>query len=98
MAQRPYSAVILDTTEERHLESQTSKTIAKLKTLHKKDMNIVPVAIETTSNNLAAVSTVFIRLPGHKRMPVCLGSSLIMQPRNNMFLNKPPARIAQQMV
>lgn len=99
MAQRPYSSVILDTTAEKHPESQTQKTVGKMKpTLNKKDLNIIPVAVETTANGIAAVSTVFIRLPGEKRIAVCLGSSLIIQPKNNFFLNKPPPRISQQMV
>ena len=96
MAQRPYSSVLLDATI---LDCQSDKNITKSKTFStKKDKNVVPVAIETTANNLAAVSTVFVRLPGHKRSLVCLGSSLIIQPKNNMFLNKPPPRISQQVV
>lgn len=94
MAQRPYSSVMLDTT----VESQTLKTNKNKLTVNKKDSNYVPVAIETTANNVAAVCTVFVRLPGHKRTPVCLGSSLIIQPKNNMFLNKPPPRISQHVV
>lgn len=99
MAQRPYSSVILDATSENHPESQSQKTVNKSKSAtSKKDINYVPVAIETTSNNMAAVCTAFIRLPGYKRTSVCLGSALIVQPKNNMFLNKPPPRISQQMV
>lgn len=57
MAQRPFSNVILDSTID-SLESQTQKTSQKTKTLQtsKKDMNICPIAIETTANNQAAVS------------------------------------------
>lgn len=95
MAQRPYSAVILDATTENLAESQSQKTDSKSKPVIS---NYAPVAIETTANSLAAVCTVFIRLPGHKRTPVCLGSSLIVQPKNNIFLNKPPPRISQQVV
>lgn len=99
MAQRPYSSVILDATFEIIPESQSHKMGNKNKsTINKKDSNYAPVAIETTANSLAAVCTVFVRLPGQKRTPVCLGSSLIVQPKNNMFLNKPPPRISQQMV
>lgn len=100
MAQRPYSSVILDTTFESLLETtQSHKASSKGKSsLNKKDNNYVPVAIESTANGLAAVCTVFIRLPGHKRTLVCLGSSLIVQPKNNAFLNKPPPRISQQVV
>lgn len=99
MAQRPYSSVILDATIDNPPESQTQKTIGKNKlTLNKKDIIISPVAVEMTANGVAAVSTVFIRLPGHKRTVVCLGSSLIILPKNNIFLNKPPPRISQQMV
>lgn len=100
MAQRPYSSVILDATVEKpSVESQTQKLSNKSKTtLNKKDISIGPVAVETTANNAAAVATVFIRLPGQKRTAVCLGSSLIIQPKNNIFLNKPPPRISQQMV
>lgn len=99
MAQRPYSSVILDVTVENHHESQSQKTSTRNKsTLNKKDIIISPVAVETTFDGLAAVSTVFIRLPGLKRTAVCLGSSLIVQPKNNIFLNKPPPRVSQQMV
>lgn len=98
MAQRPYSSVILESTVENHPESRM-QTVSKIKSISgKKDVNIVPVAIETTSNNLAAICTVFVKLPGHKRTSVCLGSSLIVQPKNNIFLNKPPPRISQQVV
>lgn len=94
MAQRPYSSVMLDSSN----ESQSQKTNKNKLTVNKKECNYVPVAIETTANNSAAVCTVFVRLPGHKRTPVCLGSSLIIQPKNNMFLNKPPPRISQHVV
>lgn len=94
MAQRAFSSVILDASN----ESPSQKTIAKGKTAtNKKDSNFVPVAIETTSNGQAAVCTVFIRLPGHRRS-VCLGSSLIAQPKQSMFLNKASPRISQQVV
>lgn len=99
MAQRPYSSVILDTTFENLLETQSHKATNKSKSsLNKKDSNYVPVAIETTANCQAAVCTVFVKLPGHTRTLVCLGSSLIVQPKNNIFLNKPPPRISQQVV
>jgi hypothetical protein len=56
MAQRPFSNVILDSTID-SLESQTQKTSQKTKILqNKKDLNICPIAIETTANNQAAVS------------------------------------------
>lgn len=93
MAQRPYSAVMLDVSQPS--ETQNSpKTRPKAKTTS----NYVPVAIETTSDNIAAVCTIFVRLPGQKRRPICLGSALISHTKQNMFLNKPPARIAQHNV
>lgn len=56
------------------------------------------------SFSISQVCTVFVRLPqqsstasGYKQ-PVCFGSSLIIQPKNNIFLIKPPARISQQNV
>jgi hypothetical protein len=56
MAQRPFSNVILDSTIDSS-ESQTEKTSHKTKSLqNKKDMNVCPIAIETTANNQAAVS------------------------------------------
>lgn len=59
MAQRPFSNVILDSTLENVSESQAQKTLTKLKPLtNKKDANVCPIAIETTSNNQAAVSVV----------------------------------------
>lgn len=99
MAQRPYSQVILDSTRENFPEAQSQKTVSKNKsTLNKKfDVNYMPIAVETCSDHQAAVCTVFIRLPGQKRN-VCLGSSLISQPKNvSIFLNK-PLRISQQVV
>lgn len=100
MAQRPYSSVILDSTRENLLEAQSQKTVNKNKsTIMKKDSSFIPIAIETCNDNQAAVCTVFIRLPGQKRTTVCLGSSLILQPKNvTMFLNKPLPRISQQVV
>jgi hypothetical protein len=92
MAQRPYSAVLLDVTPESHvIESPKTKRSCA---------NYVPVAIELTSNNIAAVCTVFITLPGQKRRNVCLGSTLISTSasKQNIFLNKPAQRIAQQNV
>jgi multipile epidermal growth factor-like domains protein 8 len=96
MAQRAFSSIILDATN----EGQSQKTVGKNKTaICKKDSNYVPVAIESTANGLAAVCTVFIRLPGHRRQQMlCLGSCLIAQPKNNIFLNKAPPRISQQVV
>lgn len=96
MAQRPYSPVILDTTLENPPEPSL-KSGSRNKSLSRKG-NIAPVAIETTADEKAAVCTIFVRLPGHKRSPLCLGSALIIQPKNNMFLNKPPPRISQQVV
>lgn len=99
MAQRPYSSVILDVTSDQLNESQFQKATSKRRSHNlKKDCNYVPVAMETTANNLAAICTIFIRLPGQKRKLVCLGSSLIVQPKNNNFINKPSLRIAQQMI
>lgn len=98
MAQRPYSSVIVDSTTDINPESQSQKAGRTKTTINKKDGNYVPVAIETTADSQAAVCTVFVRLPGHKRTPVCLGSSLIVQPKNNQFLNKPTPRVSQQVV
>ena len=94
MAQRPYSSVLLDVTPELQPESQSSP-----KTIKKSD-NYVPVAIETTSDNVAAIGTVFIRLPETKlkRRPVCMGSALISAPKQNAFLNKPTQRVAQHIM
>lgn len=93
MAQRAFSSVILDTSS----EDQPQRTSSKSKTVvSKKDNNYLPVAIETTADGQAAVCTVFIRLPNQRRQPVCLGSSLIIQPKN-LFLNK-EHRISQQNV
>lgn len=89
MAQRPYSDVIFDSTRE-NLQSQ--KTVSKVM---KKDINYMPIALETCRDHQAAVSTIFVRLPGEN---VCLGSSLIVSPKNIfVFLNK-PARVSQQIV
>lgn len=98
MAQRPYSPVILDTTLENPPELQSLKSGSRNKSSLSRKGNIAPVAIETTADGLAAVCTIFVRLPGHKRSPLCLGSALIVQPKNNIFLNKPPPRISQQVV
>jgi hypothetical protein len=51
-----------------------------------------------TSDNLAAVYTLFVRLPGgeKKRGVMCLASTLTSHTKNNGFLNKPRLRIAQQ--
>ncbi|KAL7013836.1 hypothetical protein ACKWTF_015609 [Chironomus riparius] len=94
MAQRPYSSVLLDVTPELQPESQSSP-----KTIKKSD-NYVPVAIETTSDNVAAICTIFIRLPETKlkRRPVCMGSALISAPKQNAFLNKPTQRVAQHIM
>jgi hypothetical protein len=99
MAQRPYSSVILDSTRENLSEAQSQKTVIKNKSmLNKKDINYMPIAVEITSDNQAAVCTVFIQLPGQKRN-VCVGSSLILSPKNvTVFLNKPLPRISQQVV
>lgn len=99
MAQRPYSSVMLDSTRENLLEAQSQKAVSKKSALNKKDMNYFPIAVETLSAHYqASVCTLFIRLPGQKRN-VCLGSSLITQPKNvAMFLNKPLPRISQQVV
>jgi hypothetical protein len=93
MAQRPYSSVILDVTNDAKITTETSPK-ARLKA--RMSANHAPVAIETTADNCAAVCTIFIRLPGQKRKPVCLGSALIVQPKESLFLNKPTGRIAQQ--
>lgn len=93
MAQRPYSAVMLDVTQ--NVESN-SKNLKKPKSLAS---NYIPVAVEMTSDNLAAVCTIFVRLPGRqKRRPICIASTLITHTKHNIFVNKPQARIAQQNV
>ena len=101
MAQRPFSMVTLDVSPDNTNESPTAQnrrklSISRSKNISQKKENYVPVAIEPTFDNVAAISTVFIRLPGMKRNPVCLGSSLIVLPKNNIFLNKPPSRVSQQ--
>jgi hypothetical protein len=89
MAQRPYSSVMLEVTS-------NSENSPKISTRSKP--NYIPVAIEMTSDNLAAVYTLFVRLPGgeKKRGAVCLASTLTSHTKNNGFLNKPRLRIAQQ--
>lgn len=95
MAQRPYSTVLLDASRELAPSSGENENSPKIKV---KNNNYVPVAIEMTSDNIAAVCTIFVRLPGQKRRPVCLGSALISHTKQNVFLNKPPARIQQHNV
>jgi hypothetical protein len=92
MAQRAFSSVILDTSS----DDPPQKTTSKSKSVVSKKDNYLPVAIETTADGQAAVCTVFIRLPNQRRQPVCLGSSLIIHPKN-LFLNK-EHRISQQNV
>ena len=84
MAQRPYSSVTLDV-------SQSTSNVRRFS-----KANYVPVAVETTADNVAAVCTIFVGLPGHKRRPVCLASTLIAHTKQNVFVNKPPSRFAQQ--
>lgn len=89
MAQRPYSSVIFDCTK-------TQMTAIKNKPTIKKEIHNIPIAIETTSDNLAAICTLFIQLPCHK---VLLGSSLIAQPKHiAIFNSKQFHRISQQNV
>lgn len=96
MAQRPYSSVLLDVSQSLPLLSRDATQNSRPKT--KITSNHVPVAIETTADNIAAVCTIFVKLPGQKRRPICLASALIAHTKQNMFLNKPPQRIAQQNV
>lgn len=94
MAQRPYSSVTLDVTPECQSDSQSSP---KTRNKTERSDNYVPVAIETTADNVAAICTVFVRLPEtrQRRRPVCMGSALISAPKQSVFLNKPAQRVAQ---
>lgn len=90
MAQRPYSTVIFDITQKTQKSHKSSKK-------QKPFVNYNPVAVEMTSDNLAAVCTILVQLPGgKKRTTICLASSLIHCTRPNIFLNKPQQRIEQQ--
>jgi hypothetical protein len=86
--QRPFSSVILDSTAEP--EAQSHKTVR-----NKKDAHMMPIALETTQNLQAAVTTIFVQLPGRRNV---LGTSLIQLPRNISIFLKPTPRISQQVV
>lgn len=97
MAQRPYSSVTLDVTADPKTPTESQNSPKSQRTKSDKSENFVPVAIETTSDNVAAVCTIFVRLPEtkQKRRPVCMGSALISAPKQSIFLNKPAQRVAQ---
>jgi hypothetical protein len=93
MAQRPYSSVIFDSTKEENL-AEVQITASKNKSGNKKEIHYIPIAIETTSDNLAAICTLFIQLPCQK---ILLGSSLSTQPKHiAIFNSKQLPRISQQ--
>lgn len=86
MAKRPFAGVIL------HLDSEESEGSPNLfsQSPHRKKRNKIgvggelrPVAIEPTDDGIAAIATVFVRLPGGSDAPVrlSLASSLIMMSR-----------------
>ncbi|XP_030761458.1 multiple epidermal growth factor-like domains protein 8 isoform X2 [Sitophilus oryzae] len=83
MAKRPFAGVTLDL---------TTKTPTGKRNAHHE---VRPVAIEPTGDNVAAVATVFVSLPGGQNLPVklALASSLILLARqfptsSRMFLRR----------
>lgn len=89
MAQRPYSYVFLDVTQ----NDQNSPTGRSKNSSH-----YIPVATEITSDNIASVCTLIVRLPGcRKRRSICLASTLIYNTKN-IFPSKHQMRFAQQNV
>ncbi|CAH0390198.1 unnamed protein product [Bemisia tabaci] len=83
MAKRPFASVNLLLQSSRHSPNHRRRSRYR----HPGG----PVAIEPTEDGLAAVSTIFIRLPGGKNAPVrlALASSLIFLPRQNPVNSRP---------
>lgn len=84
MAKRPFSSVTIlydrDKNEHSPTSPQRKRRRNKITNFHS---DVRPVAVEPTDDGIAAVATVFIRLPGGRQAPVKLGlgSSLILLTR-----------------
>lgn len=89
MAKRPFGRINLtlespSETPASHRKRGRSKQFAQLQ------QDIAPVALEPTSDNIAAVGTVFVRLPGKQKSQItlALASSLVVLTRNHTTYNR----------
>lgn len=92
MAKRPFGRInlTLDSPSETpasHRKRSRSKHLAQAQQLQQ---DIAPVALEPTADNVAAVGTVFVRLPGKQKSQVtlALASSLVVLTRNHTTYNR----------
>lgn len=91
MAKRPFGRINLSLdgpseTPASHRKRARSKHMASAQL----QQDIAPVALEPTSDNVAAVGTVFVRLPGKQKSQVtlALASSLVVLTRNHTTYNR----------
>ncbi|XP_065078697.1 multiple epidermal growth factor-like domains protein 8 [Ochlerotatus camptorhynchus] len=89
MAKRPFGRInlTLDSPSETpasHRKRGRSKHLVQLQ------QDIAPVALEPTSDNIAAVGTMFVRLPGKQKSQItlALASSLVVLTRNHTTYNR----------
>uniref|UniRef100_A0A1B0CSP3 Multiple epidermal growth factor-like protein 8 n=2 Tax=Lutzomyia longipalpis TaxID=7200 RepID=A0A1B0CSP3_LUTLO len=85
MAKRPFACVTVHVDPDTESPVQNRRTRGRVKQMiaQGQQQDVRPVAIEPTADGVAAVGTVFIRLPGKYRSPVglALASALITLPR-----------------
>lgn len=101
MAKRPFAAVDLVLSDygtvnninntPQHLRRRIGRNSAA-HTKHSNLPDIRPVAVETTADSMAAISTVFVRLPGKSKSPVsiALGSSLVLMSARQLPIYQRP--------
>ncbi|EDS32341.1 laminin subunit gamma-3 [Culex quinquefasciatus] len=86
MAKRPFGRINLSLeTPSETPASHRKRGRSKQASAHHLQQDIAPVALEPTADNVAAVGTVFVRLPGkHKsQVSLALASSLVVLTRNH---------------
>lgn len=86
MAKRPFASVLLliGPSVDSPPQNRRRKTLKQSNVQHGQHSDVRPVAIEPTSDGVASVSTVFIRLPGKHKSPIslALASSLTTMSRS----------------
>lgn len=102
MAQRPFSVIMLDVSPDTSepTGSRWRPSSSKSKKHDTKLQSHRLIALEPLADDNAAVCTIFVRLPGKNKSPVCslaIASALIVNnPRVNLFSNRLQHRQNQQ--
>lgn len=103
MAQRPFSVIMLDVSPDTAADNAVSRWRPSSSKSKKHDPKLQShrlIALEPLADDNAAVCTIFVRLPGKNKSPVCslaIASALIVNNhRVNLFSNRLQHRQAHQ--